>query len=226
MDEDLFAGVVPFFHVAEEASFRKAAERLGVSTAAVSKSVAKLEERLGVKLLVRTSRAVALTPEGRTYLGSCREAIGQLRVGRELLSAARDQPEGEVHLSQSPILARTVVPAVPALLARHPRLTLTIATTDRVSRLAQDAVDVALRVGARADSALVSRTVLRPSWVTVASPGYLARRGTPTTVEALARHACLQFVGPAGRRIPWLVPRDGRTVPVDVDGPLRVDHGD
>lgn len=226
--DELFAGVLPFFHTAEALSFGRAGERLGVSTAAVSKAVQKLEERLGVKLLVRTSRSVRLTPEGVTYLERCREAIASLEAGRELMSQSRRQPSGEILVTLSFIFGRLVVPALPKLTTRYPNLEVRLSMTDQVSRLAQERIDVAVRIGAHSDSALVSRRLLSPRWVTVASPAWVARHGAPTSPDALARVNTLRFVGPDGRARSWtfLDPATGQPTPRDVTGNFRVDHGD
>src|SRR5690349_24720034 len=98
---ELFSGVVPFVRVAEALSFRRAAEALGVSTAAVSEAVAALEERVGVKRLSRTSRAVALTPAGRALLERCREAVASVQAGRARLAGGRGQPGGRVRVSST-----------------------------------------------------------------------------------------------------------------------------
>ncbi len=222
--DDLFTGVLPFVRTAEAQSFRRAAEELGVTTAAISKAVAKLEERLGAKLLVRTSRSVALTPEGRAYLERCREAVDSLLAGREQLEQAASQPRGEVRLTLSPILGRIVVPALPRLASRYPNLRVRLTNTDRVSRLGSEHLDLAIRIGHHEDSSLVSRTLHRPRWVTVASPGYLARHGAPQAPEDLARHACLRFVGPSGKPTAWTF--SGREGTLAVDGPLTSDHGE
>ncbi len=227
---ELFAGVVPFVHVAEALSFRRAAEALGVSTAAVSKAVAALEERVGVKLLSRTSRAVALTPEGRAFLDRCREAVASLQAGRAQLAGARGQPRGEVRISASPILATVVVDGLPVLAARYPELRVRLALTDRVAGLLTEEVDVALRVGAREASSLRSRVLLRPRWVTVAAPAVVGRLGAPATPEELARHNCLRFVGPGGRPVSWWFAAapggDAAPRPYTPEGNFLVDHGE
>jgi LysR family transcriptional regulator for bpeEF and oprC len=226
--DELFAGVLPFFHTAESSSFGRAAEQLGVSTAAVSKAVRKLEERLGVKLLVRTSRSVALTPEGAVYLERCREAIASLHAGGELMSQARDQPSGEIRVTLSPILGRQVVPRLPKLAARHPKLEIRMSMSDRLSQLARDRLDLAVRIGGRSDSALVSRRLFAPRWVTVAAPAWVARHGAPASPVALARCNTLRFVGPDGRPRAWTFrnPDTDAVASCDTGGNLRVDNGD
>lgn len=227
-DGDLFQGVLPFVRVAELLSFRKAAEALGVTTAAVSKAVRELEERLGVKLFARTTRTVSLTPEGEQFLARCRDAIGSMTAARALMSEARRQPKGEVHLSLSFILGRLIVPELGKMAARHPALSFRISMSDRLARLAEEKVDVAIRIGDLASSNLVSRLLFRSRWVTVASPAYVARHGAPAVPADLARHNALRFVAPNGR------PRDfavldvatKRPATVAVTGNLMIDHGD
>ncbi|HVE86158.1 MAG TPA: LysR substrate-binding domain-containing protein, partial [Myxococcales bacterium] len=196
--------------------------------AAVSKAVLKLEEKLGVKLLLRTSRAVALTPEGAAFVTRCREAISSLQAGHEQLWESRRQPRGELSLSLPFILGRVVVPALPRLTARYPDLSVRVTMTDRLVRLQEEQVDVGVRVGAREDSALISRSLGGSRWVTVAAPSYLARHGEPARPEELAKHTCVQFVAPNGRPRDWTF-ADGKGGPgaeVKVEGRLRIDQGE
>ena len=225
---ELFTGVVPFFHVAERLSFRRAAEELGVSTAAVSKAVSRLEERLGVKLLNRSSRAVALTPEGRILHARSREAVASLRAGHAQLTRTRGEPRGDVRVSTSFILGPILVGALPALAARYPELVVHLDLSDRVRGLVAEDVDVALRIGARTSSTLVSRVLYRPRWVTVAAPDYLARHGTPARPSDLAGASCLRFVDPRGQPLPWWFAETtgGPPRPLAVAGNLLVNHGD
>lgn len=226
--DDLFAGILPFYHVARERSFRRAAERLGVTPAAVSKAVLKLETGLGVKLFARTSRSVSLTPEGSLFLEKCHDAIAIMTGGREQLAASRKTPRGEVHLTLPFILADLVVPELPALSARCPELTFRITLTDRLLPLVEDKVDVAVRVGTPADSNLVERRLRGSRWVTVASPSFLGRRGTPSEPGDLARFNCLRFVAPNGRPRDYTFrdPATNRTAPLAVRGNLLINHGE
>lgn len=227
---DLFSGVLPFLHVAETHSFRAAAARLGVTPAAVSKAVAKLEGDLGVVLLERTSRHVALTAEGALYLERCREAVAQLQAGRDLVAGAQRAPHGLLRVTLPPILGRSLLPVVARLSSRHPRLSIQLLLTDRHVRLAEEDVDVALRMGALEDSSLVARTLRRPRWTTVASPAYLARRASPATPADLARHERLVFVSPRGSVREWTFrdPATGRAETLATNGSARLlfDHGE
>jgi DNA-binding transcriptional LysR family regulator len=225
---DLFTGVLPFFHTAQERSFRRAAERLGVTPAAVSKAVLRLEEELGVKLLVRTSRTVSLTPEGSAFLERCREAILSVQTGRELLTQARKAPRGELRVTLPFILGNLVVPRMATLSARYPELSFRVAMTDRPLRLAEEGVDVAVRIGVPADSGLIGRHLRDSRWVTVGAPTYVARRGPPSHPGDLAGHNCLHFVAPDGRPREWtfLEPASGEARPTRVEGNFSIDHGE
>lgn len=220
---DPFAGVLPFLHVAEEKSFRRAAARLGVSTAAVSKAVSKLERELGVTLLERTSRHVSLTSEGDAYAARCREAVDALRSGRELVARAAGIAQGPLHVSVSQVLSRAVVAELPRFAARYPRVVVHLSVNDRIARLAEEEIDVALRTGDLDDSSLVARKLYTPRWVTVASPAYLARRGTPRDPDELAAHDLLYFVTPRGKPRPFAF-RD--RAPREVAGSFFVDQGE
>jgi DNA-binding transcriptional LysR family regulator len=200
---DAFSGVLPFVTVAEERSFRRAAARLGVTTAAVSKAVARLEEELGVMLLQRTSRSVSLTPEGEAFLGHGRLAVREALAAREVVMQSQRAPQGEIKVTLPFVLASTVVRALPELAARHPRLAFRLAITDRTVALADEGIDVAVRIGRLPDSSLVARALRTPRWVTCASPAYLARRGTPARPEDLGTHACIKFVTPRGALRQW-----------------------
>jgi DNA-binding transcriptional LysR family regulator len=225
---DLFSGVVPFFHVAEQLSFGRAAKQLGISTAAVSKAVTRLEERLGAKLLSRTSRAVALTPEGRLFHERIREAVTSVRAGHDQLARSRTQPRGDVRVSASFILGPLLVAALPSMSARYPDLVIHLEIDDRVRGLLAEDVDVALRVGARTASTLVSRVLHRPRWVTVGAPAFLARNPPPARPADLARCNCLRFVDPRGRPVPWWFVEGPAGAPItrEVTGNLLLDQGD
>lgn len=219
---DPFTGLLPFVHVAEEKSFRRAASRLGVTTAAVSKAVARLEASLGVALLERTSRSVSLTAEGTAYLARCREALDAMRAARDVVAQSRETVSGRLKVSASPIVARPLVRDLGRLLSRHPRLSVELSVTDRLARVVEEDIDVAIRIGPLEGSSLVAREVYAPRWVTVASPVYLGRRGLPRAVGDLASHDRLVFVLPSGKPRAWAF-TEGQ---VDAAATLLVDQGD
>jgi DNA-binding transcriptional LysR family regulator len=218
---DLFAGVLPFVRVAEQRSFGKAAASLGVTTAAVSKAVRKLEDELGVKLLGRSSRVVQLTREGEVFFRHCRQAVVDVHAAREAMEELRREPQGEIAVTLPFILAPLVVPRLSRLGAQHPRLGFRLHLSDRVARLSDEAYDVAIRMGDLESSTLVARKLRTPRWVTVASPAYLGRRGIPERPSDLAAHNCLRFLAPNGKPRAWSF----RDESVAVTGNFVVDHG-
>jgi DNA-binding transcriptional LysR family regulator len=222
---NVFSGVIPFVHVAEAGSFRAAAARLGVSVPAVSKAVAKLEAELGVLLLDRTSRHVALTTEGQSFFERCREAVTQVQAAREQVASAQRGPHGTLRVTFPPVLARTLLPVFDALLRRHPRLSLDLMATNRFSKLTREELDVAIRMGPLEDSSLIARTLRRPRWVTVAAPAYLAKRGVPASLADLAQHECLKF-SLDGKTVEWQFEERGNPIAVRSAGCIRSDLGD
>lgn len=225
MTLNVFSGVIPFVHVAEAGSFRQAAVRLGVSVPAVSKAVAKLEAELGVLLLDRTSRHVALTAEGESFFERCREAVSQVQLAREQVARAQRGPHGTLRVTFPPVLARTLLPVFDALLRRHPRLSFDLMATDRFSKLTHEEIDVAVRMGPLEDSSLIARALRRPRWITVAAPDYLAKRGVPASPADLAQHECLKF-SLNGKTVEWQLEQGGVALVVKSMGRLRGDLGD
>jgi LysR family transcriptional regulator, regulator for bpeEF and oprC len=218
---DLFRGVVPFVAVAEERSFRKAALRLGVSAAAVSKAVQALEADFGVPLLDRTNRVVALTRQGELFFERCRTAVASVQGARAAVLATRREPQGQLVLSVPFVVMPLLVPALALLRSRYAGLTFSVKVSDQLSRLAEESVDVAVRVGQLAESSLVARRLRRTRLLTVASPAYLARRGAPSRVEELDAHDCLVLLGPNNKPYAWWFATGQRPVPATV----LLDHG-
>lgn len=204
MDLHLFRGVIPFVAVAQDKSFRAAATRLGISAAAVSKSITALEAQLGMTLFLRGARAVALTREGEQLLAGAQAAVAAMGGAREAMDSARRVPEGELIISAPFVLTTLLASGMSLLAARYPRLSLRVLITDRLSRLKEEQVDIALRVGAMADSTLIARRLRGTALVTVAAPSYLARKGAPRSVAEIAQHDCLVLTAPDGRPRPWL----------------------
>lgn len=221
-DADAFSGLVAFLAVADTLGFRTAATKLGITAAAVSRSVQKLEDRLGVRLFERTTRTVRLTREGERYATRCREAIEQLRLAQAEVQDASRALAGTLRVSASPILSRIVIPRLGRLIHRHPGLRVSLSLSDKVVRFAEEDVDVALRVGPVADDSLVARVLLETTWLTVASPTYLARRGVPERASELAGHDCLRFAPRGGKPPPWTLASGAH----DARGSVDIDLGD
>jgi LysR family transcriptional regulator for bpeEF and oprC len=222
MDLDLFRGVVHFVAVAEEGSVRRAAVRLRVSPAAVSKAVARLEAECGVSLLARGGRRATLTREGELFFARCRPAVAAVENARSILDEVKREPAGELVLSVPQVATQLVASVLAALRLRHPRLRFRVHVSDEPSRLAEERIDVAVRIGALPDSSLSVRRLQGTTLVTVAAPSYLARRGDVRTIGDLDAHDCLNLIGPTGRAWPWVFasgPRPVASVMLTEHGP-------
>ncbi len=183
-----------FVAVADRASFAEAARRMRISPTAASRAVATLEESLGTVLLRRTTRSVRLTEEGVAYLQHCRAALGELDDAALALRGDKATPSGTLVLSAPVTFGRLhILPIVTTLLRANPGLKVELALIDRVVRLVDEGVDVAIRIGDLSDSGLHALKVAEVRRVLVASPAYLAERGTPANVPALHDHALLSF---------------------------------
>ncbi len=185
-----------FVAVAEAESFAAAGRRLRLSSAATSRAVQQLEDRLGLMLLARTTRSVRLTERGAVYLETCRQVLSELEAGERLARGEDADPRGALTISAPILFGRLhVLPVVEALIRRHPRLDVRLALSDRHVSLVEEGVDVAVRIGELADSALVARKVNAVQRVLVASPAYLAERGAPRSPAALDGHDLIAFEG-------------------------------
>lgn len=210
--------------VVETGNFARAADALGLSPSGVSRAVSRLEERLGVRLLHRTTRSVTLTDEGERLYAQ----VGPLLSGIEdaALAAAGDSQavRGRLRVSLDPMFARQVIaPQLAAFLARYPALELEIVTRDELGDLVADGIDVAVRFGVPPSSSLIGRKLLETRVLTVAAPAYLAAHGRPATPKDLVNHRCIQFRDPVTRRpFEWEFHRKGKVVPVETTGPLLV----
>ena len=189
---DRFDEINAFAAVADARSFTHGARRLGVSSAQVSKLVARLENRLGARLLNRTTRSLSLTDLGTSFYDRCREALSQLDQAESEVTEARGVPRGKLRVDVPVSLGRLlIVPALPRFIAQHPEVTVQMSMNDRVVDLVQDGIDMALRVGELSDSSLIARRVGSFRVVTCASPEFIQRMGEPNTPEDLRPEQCI-----------------------------------
>lgn len=196
--------ILSFVQAANSGSFAGAARELGISSAAVSKNVAGLEQALGVRLMNRTTRTLSLTDEGAAFFKQARIALEALESAGDSLAEQRSEISGHVRISTSAAFGRDqLIPALPALQACYPGLLVEVDFDDRVVDLVRDGYDLAIRGGHIADSALVSRPVCRLNLLLVAAPDYLARMGSPRTPTDLLQHRLIarRFLG--GRVSAW-----------------------
>ncbi|MCT7662830.1 LysR family transcriptional regulator [Shinella kummerowiae] len=184
-----------FVLAAELKSFSAAGRKLRLSPSAVSKLVTRIEDRLGARLLVRTTRRLELTPEGELYLARARKILSDIaETERIVAEGARVVPRGPLRVNASVGFGeRYILPLVPAFLALYPEVELDLTLTDGVIDVVGERTDVAIRSGPLRDSALKARKLLESREVVIASPDYLARHGTPQHPADLAAHNCLRF---------------------------------
>ena len=197
-------GLTSFLEAASAGSFTAAAARLDLSPAAVSKNVIKLEADLGVRLFNRHTRRIRLTQEGEAFAEQARTALRALDDALTGVREAQAEPNGRVRISVGVSFGRLhVMPALPALLARHPKLEIELTLDNRNIDLVAEGYDIGIRGGRVRDSSLVSRRVCALPLLLVASPDYLARRGTPHTAADLAAHDCIGVRFADGSAATW-----------------------
>jgi DNA-binding transcriptional LysR family regulator len=206
---DPLGNIAFFVQAAETRSFSEAGRRLGVSSSAVGKSVARLEARLGVRLLHRSTRSITLTAEGGLFLERCRRILGELEAAEMELSETQQAPKGRLRISL-PLVGRLVMPALTAFMHRYPAIELDVDFSDRMVDVIEEGFDAVLRTGDPMDSRLMSRVLGAYRLMLVASPDYLSRHGTPERPADLAGHACLQHKFPStGKLEAWPLRRGG-----------------
>jgi DNA-binding transcriptional LysR family regulator len=215
-----------FERVVERGSFAGAAEDVGLSPSAVAKLITRLELRLGVRLINRTTRRLALTAEGEIYLDRAREILGAIEAAESEIASARVSPRGHLRVHTFPVIAvHQLAPALPDFLARYPQITFDFMVTNRIVDLIGENVDVSLRMGPLNDSGLVARKIVDLNRVVCASPSYLARRGRPVQPSDLVQHSCLTLSRNPGSAT-WPFRANGKLVRVDVKGPISADSAD
>lgn len=200
---DSLNGFVVFNQVAETRSFVAAGRLLGVSASAVGKSVARLEEKLGVRLFHRSTRSVSLTAEGLLFLERSRRILAEIEAAELELSQASAAPRGRLRVSL-PLVSALVLPVLGEFMRAYPDIELDLDFTDRIVDVVEEGFDAVVRTGDPADSRLSARRLGRFQMRLVASPDYLARRGMPQVPADLRAHACLHHRMPhSGKLEPW-----------------------
>lgn len=213
-----------FCRAAELGSFTAAAHALGLTPAAVSRSIARLEARLKVKLFARTTRQVRLTHDGRLYFEHCRQALGQIEAAERAITGRQGQPAGSLRISAPTTYAHhRLLPLLPRLMAKHPQLEIEINVSNRNIDFVEEGYDLAIRAGTPPDTRLVARPLEDAALGVFASPAYLRKYGTPRSLADLQQHTCIQFELPStGRPMPWVFAIDGREVDQLFESRLRV----
>jgi DNA-binding transcriptional LysR family regulator len=226
-DERTLAGLRVFFAVVDAGSFAGAGELLDMSQPGVSRAIARLEQRLGIRLFDRTTRAVALSEEGRRFHRQVTPVLAELEEVVDQAVAGAVAVRGRLRVGLlDPLFAQLLLaPRVETFLARYPQLQLELLVRDQPGDLVSEGIDLAIRFGEPPSSALVARKLLETRVLTVASPAYLRRHGRPATPQELGedRHACIDFRDPlSGQPYAWEFHRGRKRLSVRTGGRLVV----
>jgi DNA-binding transcriptional LysR family regulator len=220
-----FRQISTFVEVVARGSLSAAARAEGIAPAMIGRRLDALEARLGVKLLQRTTRRLALTDEGAAFLEDCQRILAELEEAEAAVSARSARASGHLLVSAPAGFGRQhVAPLVPSFLAEHREVTLNLNLNDRVVDVIGEGVDVAIRIAALSDSSLVGVKLADNHRVVVAAPAYLKRHGTPQTLEDLPRHNCLAISSEGSQR-GWTFQQDGKPVTLKVGGNMVCNDG-
>lgn len=215
-----------FVAVATKGSLTAAANAEGVAPAVIGRRIDALEERLGVKLMLRTTRRITLTHEGSAFLEDCQKVLADLGNAEASVSAGGVKASGHLRITAPAGFGRRhVAPLVPRFLAEHPDVSLSLNLSDRVVDIVNESFDCAIRVGDLADSSLVSVRLADNRRLCVATPAYLKRAGVPQTPADLARHECLTLSSDASQTRGWAFVVDGQVEHLRPSGRLDCSDG-
>lgn len=226
MKPSLIPDIAMFVRVVELGSFSAAAEASGYTPSGISRMIARIEDRLGTRLLYRTTRRLSLTPEGELFLRQARRFLALEEAVEAELSSGAGEPRGHLRVNCGTAFARhRLTPLLPRFLDRYPRITVDLSVCDHRIDPVKEQVDVTIRVGDLRDSDLIAVRLGTVRRVIAASPKYLAANGTPSTPDDLAQHACLLLSGFSHQAV-WPMLVDGVQKDVRVDGPVASDSAD
>ena len=222
-----FEQIAAFTQVIALRSFSRAAERLGVTPSAVSRSVSALEQRLGVRLLHRTTRTLSATEEGAAFHARCLSVLADLEDAERSVSLTRSAPRGTVRVDAPLAIGEQLIaPALPDFLRRYPDVAIELSLRDQYIDPVGEGIDVTVRMGPLRASGLVAKRLGRVRTVLAGAPSYFARYGRPLAPEELARHHCLTYLL-RGKPMPWPFRRpDGRSLSLQVTGRLCAGSGE
>ncbi|MBB3901908.1 LysR family transcriptional regulator [Methylobacterium brachythecii] len=223
-DTRLLSGLGALAAVVDSGSFVRAAEPLGMTDSGVSRAVSRLEARVGIRLLDRTTRSLRLTDEGARFYERVAPLLEEIQEAAAMAGGASISARGRLRVDVDAFLGQTLIaPRLPEFFAAHPGLSVELETRRSVGDLVADGIDLGLRFGPPTTASMVSRKLLDTRVLTVASPDYLRRHARPTVPEDLSGHACIMFRDPiGGHPFEWEFHRGTQVVPVAVGGPLMV----
>ncbi|CAO3438412.1 LysR family transcriptional regulator [Azospirillum endophyticum] len=213
---DSLGSLNAFVQAAETRSFTAAGQKLGVSSSAISKAVARLEDRLGVRLFHRSTRRVTLTPEGALFLERCRRIFGEIEAAELELSQTRAAPRGKLRVGL-PLVGMLMMPTLAAFMRAWPDIELDLDFSDRLVDVIEEGFDAVMRTGEVSDSRLMTRKLGTFRYRLVGSPAWFAEHGTPETLADLSAHRGLRHLYPSTGRIEdWPLHGKGGATPADI----------
>jgi DNA-binding transcriptional LysR family regulator len=221
-DGRILSGVSVLAAVVEGGSFVKGAELIGITDSGVSRAIGRLETRLGVRLLDRTTRSVTLTDEGRRFYEEVKPHLNAIEDAAMVVSGAASAVRGRLKVDIDPFFLPLVLAGrLGGFCERYPDLSIEFVTREHLGDLVAEGIDLAIRFGQPRFASLVARKLIEAPILTVASPRYLERHGRPVHPRDLAAHRCLQFIDPyTGRPFEWEFIREDETIDVPTTGPL------
>ena len=216
---NLLAAIASFIKVVESGSIVGAAKTLGVSAAAVSQTINRLETHLGVRLLQRTTRRMALTENGAVYYEKVKRIAADLESAQSSINREDSELQGRLSIASTSAFGRHVLaPLIAGFAAQHPRLLIELSTTDGKINHIQDGIDLSLRIKPQLEDGIVARKIVSLPFIMCAAPAYLQRAGWPQSPDDLQNHACLAFRYPLdGRFLRWSFIRDGQRYDADIN---------
>lgn len=223
-DGRLLNGVSVLAAVIESGSFARAADAMGLSPSGISRAIARLEGRIGLRLLDRTTRTMRLTDDGARFYEAVAPLLSGIEEAASTASGAAQAVRGRLRVNVDPYFSRLVLgPRLGAFLDLYPDLQIEIITRNELGDLVADGMDVAVRFGEPAQTSLISRLLMQTRVITIAAPSYLAKHGQPTVPADLGAHTCIQFQDPlTGRPFEWELRRGTHVVPIATRGRILV----
>lgn len=223
---DQFKQISTFSEVVNKGSLSAAARAEGVAPSLIGRRIDALEQRLGVKLLQRSTRKIALTNEGVAFFDSCQRILAELTDAEAAVSERNASAAGQLVISAPAGFGRQhVAPLLPSFLAEHPHVQITLNLNDRFVDLIGDNVDIAVRIATLNDSSLIGVKLADNKRVVVASPTYIKRYGAPKTIHDLSRHNCLAFNNDGSQR-GWTFRHNGKNITLKVSGNMVCNDGE
>ncbi len=223
---DQLTSLLFFTRAVQHQSFTAAARQLATSPSSVSRAVQQLEERLGTRLLNRTTRRIALTEDGVVFYDYCRQILSELEEAELALSKARAIPTGTLRLDLTVSFGRLyIAPMLPKFASQYPELKLEVSFNDRYVDVIEEGLDAVVRIGTSPDSQLIIHPLATARFVVCGSLGYLQRYGEPRTLEDLQQHRCLSHVFPYTRQVrPWVFQHEGKSIQLPIQGQIYFNY--